>query len=189
MKILKTKIYVPPILHKARNGMVLVNDLIEFAAHFGSIGLGVFAVAGTTASGRGASFVINVDALPLSLRFVISCVIAAAMGWLLGALVSWLTRDQSEKHNALGLLVALVTAGLFIFSAEWLANPDPRSAIPELELFAAFGLLVAFWVTCFNFRMHAEGAGVGVLKSRASALFTFAGFSALLLILTQLGAS
>lgn len=170
-------------------GVGIFNDLVQFAAHLGATGLSLFAAAGATASGRGAHFFLDVNTLPFSLRFVIFSVIAAAMGWAFGALVTWLTKDQSEKRMALAILVGLVTAGLLVFSAEWLARPPNRSPLPELELFGATGLLIAFWVICFQYRMHADQAGVGVLRGRAVALFTFAMLATLLLAISLIGVS
>ena len=68
-----------------------------FVANIATAGVWLFAGAGAVVSGSGRSFVIDVEGMPFALRFVILAVIAAAMGWGLGAGVSWLTRGPFGK--------------------------------------------------------------------------------------------
>jgi hypothetical protein len=147
----------------------------------------LFAVVGTASSGRSSQALLDVANMQFALRFVILMVIAAAMGWALGALVSWLTeaRKLSEGRKLISYFVAAITGGLLIFSADWLSLDRRSGGLPELEVLTCLGMAVALWVASFQFRMHV-GSGVrDVIKVRSMSLTVFVSLCILLLGLTM----
>lgn len=171
----------------ARSGISAFNEIASFTGHIIS-GLGaIFAVAGTASSVKGSVGLIDVTDTPLALRIVLLLFIAGAMGWSFGALVSWLTSDQSETRKLLSAVIAMASAGLLVFSADWLSVARKNAALPELQLFTAVGMGVALWVATYQFRIHAEGIGRGVLQSRATNILIFSVVCVFLLLVTMVG--
>ena len=168
-------------------GVTVFNQAMDFLANLASIGVGVFAVAGTSSAGRKVDFVFDVNASALSLRLFVLLVISAAMGWGLGAFVGFLSARRSEARGVFSLLAALAMAILLVLSAEWLAMPAADTALPELFLFTAIGLGLALWIARFQFSQRLV-ADSNILVVRAQALFGFAAVSIGVLMLTVIGA-
>lgn len=169
------------------DGVKLFNQVMDFLANLASVGVGVFALAGTSSAGRKVDFVFDVNASALPLRLFVLILISAAMGWGLGALVGFLSVRKTEARGVLSLLAALAMATLLVLSADWLAVPTKNTALPELFLFTVIGLGLALWIARFQFsqRLVPEAS---VLMVRAQALFGFVVVSLGVLMLTVIGA-
>lgn len=169
------------------DGVKVFNQVMDFLANLASIGVGAFALAGTSSAGRRVDFVFDVNASALPLRLFVLILISAAMGWGLGALVGFLSVRRTEARGVLSLLAALAMATLLVLSAEWLAMPAQNTALPELFLFTAIGLGLALWIARFQFSQRLVSE-VSVLMVRAQALFGFVVVSLGVLMLTVIGA-
>jgi hypothetical protein len=174
----------------AVTGVLIFNESMALLTNLAALGVAGFAIWGTSsnASNRSAGFIFDVNATPLPLRLLLIIIIAASMGWMLGALVSKLSTPPSETRLLFGLLGALATGTLLVLSASWLALDARRTALPELYLFVCIGLGIALWVTRFQFSQRVIGvSGLG-LRMRMQAMFAFTLVCLLVLALTLMGA-
>lgn len=165
----------------------IISDATSLAVNLGAFGGGGLALLGTASAIGGRPSVIDIGNSPLALRVVILLIISASMGWMLGAIVGWLSKDPSESRRVLGIITAAVCGCLLIFSADWLVPSKMDVLLPELQVFSAIGLGVALWIATFQFRLQSGHVGNRVIRDRALALMTFGIVSVGIIALTLAG--
>ncbi len=173
-----------------RDKMNLANEIFAFAGHIAA-GIGaLFALLGISSNfaNNTTSVVFNVEVASLSLpvRMTLLILIAAALGWGLGALVAWLSRSNNESLSFAAYVVAILWGGMIVGAAEWLAVSLRQQILSETLLFTVAGMGLALWVAGFHFRSSNAG-GRHTLRLRCDALLLFSIGAALFLVLTLLG--
>lgn len=180
------KVTITPrrVVGGAGSVMSFTNNSIQFVQHVMAVVGGTFALLGTTSAARGVQWSVDIAAMPLSLRFVITMIVAASIGWLLGMLIVWLSAEKTETRTVLVVFVSAVLAGLLIFTVDWLGRSGRGVSLPETEIFAALALGSALWIATFLCRRDAARASKYAVTTRAIGFLTFSAFSLLILLLT-----
>ncbi len=174
-----------------RDKMVLANEVFAFAGNIGA-GIGaLLAILGISSNfaNNTSRVVFNVEVATLSLpvRMILVILIAAALGWGLGALVTWLSRSRNEALSFAVYVVAILWGGLIVGAADWLAVAMNRQILSETLLFTIVGMGLALWIAGFHFR-NSNAAGKHALRLHCDALMLCSIGAALFMILTMLGA-
>lgn len=174
-----------------RDKLSLANDIFTFLGHLGA-GVGAFlAFLGITSNltNNTSSIVFNVQVSSLSLpvRLTLLVLVAAALGWGLGALVGKLSQQRNESLGFAAYVLALLWGGLMVGAADWLSIAPHQQVLPEILLFTVAGTGLALWVAGFHFQSAGAG-GRRALRVRCDALFLFSIGAALFMVLTLLGA-
>ena len=164
--------------------MSATNSSVAFVQNILALFGGLFALLGTTSAARGVQWSVDIAGMPLSLRFVLVIVLAASLGWMLGALIVRLSADKTEARSVVVVIVSAVLAGLLIFTVEWLGRSGRGVALPEIEIFAVLALGTALWIATFLCRQDAMRASKQAVVTRSLGFLTFSAFSIVILLLT-----
>lgn len=175
-----------------RDKLSLANDLMQFAAHIAAGFGALMAFLGLSSNlvNNSRSSVLNVDvnSLSLPMRMTLLMLIAAALGWGVGALVAWLSRSRNEAKGFAAYVIAIMWGGLMVGAADWLAVDPRRQILSEVMLYTIAGTGFALWVAGIHLR-GARSDGPRALRIRCDALLFFTGGCGLFMVLTLLGAS
>ena len=164
--------------------MSATNSSVAFIQNIMALLGGLFALLGTTSAARGVQWSVDIAGMPLSLRFVLVIVVAASLGWMLGALIVRLSADKTEARSVVVVMVSAVLAGLLIFTVEWLGRSGRGVALPEIEIFAVLALGTALWIATFLCRQDAMRASKQAVVTRSLGFLTFSASSIVILLLT-----
>ncbi|WP_162946970.1 hypothetical protein [Ruegeria sp. EL01] len=173
-----------------RSKLSFANDILAFVGHIGA-GLGAllafFGITSNLANST-SSVVFNVEVASLSLpvRLTLLVMIAAALGWGMGALVTRLSQSRNESLSIAAYVIALLWGGMMVGAAEWLAIAPRQQVLSETMLFTVTGTGLALWISGFHFRSTSQG-GKRAMRIRCDALLFFTIGSALVMVLTLLG--
>ncbi len=176
------------LFSKLRSGIDLVNDLVDFykVVMTGlSVAVSGFGATGILSQGSSRGSLIKTAEMGLAPRFTLAVLIACAQGYLLAWAIGKLSAKGTEFAQIIAIIAAIVSAGLLVTSADWLAHS--RGILPELYLFTAIGMAATSWIAVFRFRNEQASTAKAVIQARGVAMMTFSLACVLVLILTELG--
>lgn len=144
------------------------------------------ALAGTSATVAGLSGMpqISLHDVALPWRLVAFGLLAAALGWGLGAIVRHYSQSRREGLRLLCPIAGLCWGGLLVGTAQW-ATAGAATEFPELVFFTLVGLGLVFRLAVFQFRSEISPATGTTIRLRSDALLFFAASATVLLILTD----
>ncbi|NOD77892.1 MULTISPECIES: hypothetical protein [unclassified Ruegeria] len=176
---------------EVRDKISLANDVFSFLGNIGA-GIGaLLAFLGITSNlannTTNVIFNVQVSSLSLPVRLTLLLLIAAALGWGIGAVVGKLCRSRNDSLSFIAYIVALLWGGLMVGAADWLAVAPRHQVLSETLLFTVAGTGLALWIAGFHFQ-SASSRSKRILRVQCDALLLFSIGSALFLALTLLGA-
>lgn len=163
-----------------------LRNIATFLAALGSTSLALLGTSLSTGAIRLPSVQIDQAAFPI--RFVLFVVVAAGLGWALGALAGLTSRLPRDVQPVLAGLLAVLFAGLMAGTADWLVGGQGGSGTtPQTLAMTLIGAAVTCRLCAWQFETGRSARSPQQMLDRARVLLTFTIAVALLVLLVELG--
>ena len=147
--------------------------------------IGTYVGLGAVLSNPGSKTLFSIGSAPFAFRLGVFVLVAAALGWLLGALSSRLTLSRREHWHIVSYVLAVIMAATVVTVAELLADVSSDAGLPQVPLLSLIGVCLTILLCRFLFRSHIA-SNATTLHSRSICLVLFSSTCLVVLLLLEL---
>ncbi len=113
---------------------------------------------------------INFAEVSLTFRLIVFLISSVALGWGLGAIISFLTASRQDHLTIISYIASLLWGILLVATADWMAAPQAETRAITFPLFTLVGAGIMLWLSVFQLRSKSASGSVTVATNRANSL-------------------